>query len=64
MTNAEILAKVIIDIDCILAEHILPYRTEDPQLALEEIMIVMNEARAVQIAGRVLTGYTGPRLVK
>jgi hypothetical protein len=64
VTNAEILAKVILDIDWVLAQHIQPYRTEDPQLALEEIMIVMSEAKAVEIAERVLAGYTGPRLVK
>ena len=62
--NVQILAKVTLDIDWVLAQHIQPYRTEDPQLALEEIMILLNEASAVEIAERELAGYTGPRLVK
>jgi hypothetical protein len=53
VANTEILAKAILDIDCVLAEHIQPYYTVDPHRALEEIMLILNKANAVEIADRV-----------
>lgn len=64
MTNTEILAKAIVDIDCVLADHIQPYRTEDPHRALEKILTILVEARAVEIAERVQAGYGKLKLVK
>jgi|SwirhisoilCB2_FD_contig_31_28438394_length_235_multi_3_in_0_out_0_1 hypothetical protein len=64
MTNAEILAKVILDIDLVLAEHIEPYRTEDPYGALEKILTILVHARAVEIAERVGAGSGRLALVK
>ncbi len=56
MTNADILAKAILDIDLVLSEHIQPYRTEDPHRALERILTILVEAQAVEIAERVGAG--------
>jgi hypothetical protein len=64
VANAEILAKVILDIDLVLAEHIQPYRTEDPHGALGEILTILVQAKAVEVADRVQAGYGRLRLVK
>ena len=64
MTNAEIIAKVILDIDLVLADHVQPYRTEDPHRALEKILTILVEAQAVEIAERVRGGYGRLALVK
>jgi len=64
MTNTEILAKAILDIDCVLGEHVQPYRTEDPHRALERILTILVDARAVEIAERVQVGYGRLALVK
>lgn len=64
MTNAEIIAKVILDIDLVLVDHVQPYRTEDPHRALEKILTILVDARAVEIAERVRGGYGKLTLVK
>ncbi|WP_425907774.1 hypothetical protein [Nitrobacter sp. TKz-YC02] len=64
MTNADILAKVILDIDLVLVEHIQPYRTEDPHRAVEKILTILVQAKAVEIAERVQVGYGKLTLVK
>ncbi|WP_041357860.1 hypothetical protein [Nitrobacter hamburgensis] len=64
MTNAEILARAILDIELVIADHLQPCRPPDPQRALEEILTILNQARAVEVAERVQAGYVGPRPVK
>jgi hypothetical protein len=64
MTNAEILAKAILDIDLVFSEHIQPYRTEDPHCALEKILTILVKAQAVEIAERVGAGSGRLQLVK
>jgi hypothetical protein len=64
LTNADILAKAILDIDLVLAEHIQPYQTQDPHRALERILTILVEAHAVEIAERVQVGYGRLKLVK
>jgi hypothetical protein len=64
VTNTDILAKVILDIDLVLAEHIQPYRTEDPHGTLEKILTILVQANAVEIADRVHAGYGRLKLVK
>jgi len=64
MTNAGILAKVVLDIDTVLAEHIQPYYTVDPHRALEEILTILNQAKAVEIAERVQAGYSRLKRLK
>jgi hypothetical protein len=64
MTNADILSKVVLDIDSVLAEHIQPYYTLDPHRALEAISTILNQANAVERAERVQAGLGRLKLVK
>lgn len=64
MTNAEILAQVILDIEMALAEHLEPGHTQDAAELVDRILTVMDEAKAIQVAERVKAGFSGPHLVK
>ena len=64
MTNAEILAKAILDIELVIAENLQPGHTRYPQRALEQILAIIDETKAIEAAERVHKGFTGPTLVK
>ena len=64
MTNAETLAKAILDIEAVIGAYLEPGHVQDPKRTLETIMLVMDRADVVGTAERVLAGYTGPTLVK
>ena len=63
MTNAEI-AKAILDIELVIAENLQPGHTRYPQRALEQILAIIDETKAIEAAERVHKGFTGPTLVK
>jgi hypothetical protein len=64
MTNAETLAKAILDIEAVIGAYLEPGHEQDPKRTLETIMLVMDRADVVGTAERVLSGYIGPTLVK
>ena len=64
MTNAETLAKAILDIEAVIGAYLEPGREQDPRRTLEAIMLVMDRDGAVAAAERVQAGYVGPMLVK
>jgi len=64
MTNAEILARAILDVELVITDHRQPSRPQDPQRALDEILLILNQSNAVEVAERVQAGYTGPRPLK
>jgi hypothetical protein len=66
-SNAETLARVIIEIDRILSDYLEPLPpngTQDAKAAIEQILLEMDSNDAVGTAERVLSGYIGPTLVK
>jgi hypothetical protein len=64
MTNAQILAKVILDIENILGDYIEPGRPQNAQHVIDAILLILDETKAVEIAERIQKGFIGPRLVK
>jgi hypothetical protein len=66
-SNAETLARVILEIDRILGEYLEPLPpngVQDAKGAIEQILLEMDRSDAVGAAERVLSGYIGPTLVK
>jgi hypothetical protein len=63
-SNAETLARVIIEIERILGEYLEPISEHDAKLAVEQIQLKMDRSDAVGTTQRVLSGYMGPTLVK
>ena len=65
-SNAETLARVILEIDRILDIRRVSRANvrADAKLAIEQILLEMDSNDAVGTAERVLAGYTGPTLVK
>jgi L-fucose isomerase-like protein len=64
MTNVQILAKVILDIEMVVAEQLEPGHPQEAKRLVDQILEIMDEAKAVEVAERVQLGFTGPRLVK
>ena len=62
MRDADTLAKVIHEIELILADHIEPGHTSDPKDIIDRIFVVMEAYDAVKAADRIEAGY-GPRVV-
>jgi hypothetical protein len=66
-SNAETLARVMLDIERILGEYLEPLPpngVQDAKAAIEQILLEMDRSDAVGAAERVLSGYKGPTLVK
>ena len=66
-SNAETLARVILEIDRILGEYLEPLPpngVQDAKGTIEQILLEMDSNDAVGTAQRVLDGYIGPTLVK
>jgi hypothetical protein len=63
-SNAETLARVILEIERVLGEYLEPISSHDARLAIEQILLEMDSNDAVGTAERVLAGFTGPTLVK
>ena len=63
-SNAEILAKAILDIELAIAENLQPGHTQYPQRALEQILAIIDGTKAIEATERVQKGFTGLRLVK
>jgi hypothetical protein len=63
MRDADTLAKVIHEIELILADHIEPGHSSDAARAIHRIFVVMEAYDAVKAADRIEAGY-GPRVVK
>jgi hypothetical protein len=63
MTNAETLAKVILDIEVIIAAYLEPGPEQDPKLVIEEILTAMDTNDAIGAAEQIESGGPGP-LVK
>jgi hypothetical protein len=65
-SNAETLARVILEIDRILDIRRVSRANvrADAKLAIEQILLEMDSNDAVGTAERVLDGYIGPTLVK
>ena len=64
MSNAETLARVVLEIEMILAEYTEAKTVQDPKLVIEQIILQMDTNDAAGFAERLLAGYTGPTLVK
>ena len=64
MSNAETLARVVLEIEMILAEYTEAKTVQDPKLVVEQIILQMDTNDAAGVAERLLAGYTGPTLVK
>ena len=64
MTNAEILAKVILDIELVVAAQLEPGHPKNADQLIDQILEIMDDAGAVEVAERVQKGFTGPRRVK
>lgn len=62
MTNAQILAKVILDIENALGDYI--GKPQNARHIIDAILLIMDETKAVEIAERIQKGFIGPRLVK
>jgi hypothetical protein len=63
MRDADTLAKVIHQIELILADHIEPGHFCDPEATIHRIFAVMETYDAVKAADRIEAGY-GLRVVK
>ena len=64
MSNAETLAKAILDIEAVIGAYLEPGHEQDPRRTIETIMLVMDRADVIAAAERVHLGYVGPTLVK
>lgn len=64
MTNAEVLAQVILDLELVIAQHLELGHTRDAAELVDRILEIMEEAKAIQVAERVKAGFTGPYLMK
>lgn len=64
MTNAETLARVVLEIERIIGEYLEPASAHDAKAVVELILIEMDRNDAIGTAERILAGYTGPKLVK
>jgi hypothetical protein len=66
-SNAETLARVMLEIERILGEYLEPLPpngVQDAKGTIEQILLEMDSNDAVGTAQRVLDGYIGPTLVK
>lgn len=65
-SNAETVARVLIEIDRILRDYLEPSagHVANPGLTIEHLILEIDSNDAVAAAERVLAGYTGPKLVK
>jgi hypothetical protein len=64
MKDAEILARIIVDIDRLLTAYVEPAPSRDANLTIEEIISAIDRQGGMDAAQRILAGYTGPKLVK
>jgi hypothetical protein len=62
--QAQILAKVILDIEMVVAEQLEPGHPQNAVQLIDQILKIIDETKAVEVAERVQKGFTGPRLVK
>jgi hypothetical protein len=63
MKDIDTLVKVIHQIELILADHVQPGHTSDPEGIIDRIFVVMDQYDAVKAADRIQAGY-GLRVVR
>lgn len=63
-SNAEILAKVILDIEKALADDLDFGGPRNQRSVQDQILLIMDEADAVGTAERIQAGYSGLKVVK